>query len=313
MDHLFVDQHGVPTLVEVKRSSDTRIRREVVGQMLEYASHAAAYWPVEQLRSAFEARCRESDSDPEETLASLLSNDDPDFDADGFWDGVSTNLRLGRIRLLFVADVIPKELRHIVEFLNEQMNPAEVMAIELRRFSGDTLTAIVPTVLGITAKGDAKHATGRKFRQWDEESFMSDIEQRHGADALQTAKRLLEWFKSMEARIWWGKGITEASFVPVVDTPDNWYALLRCGTAKPSVQVYFWIFKERNVLDEEQRDRLRQALNRIKGVQIPESGIDRYPSFPLMALSNDAHFELFASAYQQVLDAIRSIRSTEGK
>jgi hypothetical protein len=32
LDHLFVDQDGTPTLVEVKRSSDTRIRREVVEQ-----------------------------------------------------------------------------------------------------------------------------------------------------------------------------------------------------------------------------------------------------------------------------------------
>lgn len=28
LDHLFLDQDGIPTLVEVKRSSDTRIRRE---------------------------------------------------------------------------------------------------------------------------------------------------------------------------------------------------------------------------------------------------------------------------------------------
>ena len=31
LDHLFLDQDGIPTLVEVKRSTDTRIRREVVG------------------------------------------------------------------------------------------------------------------------------------------------------------------------------------------------------------------------------------------------------------------------------------------
>ncbi|MFZ0531182.1 MAG: hypothetical protein WAL91_11680 [Propionicimonas sp.] len=36
VDHFFVDQDAVPTLVEVKRSTDTRIRREVVGQMLDY-------------------------------------------------------------------------------------------------------------------------------------------------------------------------------------------------------------------------------------------------------------------------------------
>lgn len=40
MDHLFLDQDGIPTLVEVKRSSDTRTRREVVGQMLDYAASA---------------------------------------------------------------------------------------------------------------------------------------------------------------------------------------------------------------------------------------------------------------------------------
>jgi len=36
LDHLFLDEAGVPTLVEVKRSSDTRARREMVAQMLDY-------------------------------------------------------------------------------------------------------------------------------------------------------------------------------------------------------------------------------------------------------------------------------------
>ena len=40
LDHLLIDQDGVPTFVEVKRSTDTRIRREVVGQMLDYAANA---------------------------------------------------------------------------------------------------------------------------------------------------------------------------------------------------------------------------------------------------------------------------------
>src|SRR3954468_4236244 len=39
VDPLFVDQDAVPTLVEVNRSTDTRIRREVVGQMLDYAAN----------------------------------------------------------------------------------------------------------------------------------------------------------------------------------------------------------------------------------------------------------------------------------
>ena len=50
VDHLFIDQNAVPTIVEVKRSTDTRIRREVVGQMLDYAANGLAYWPVEDPR-----------------------------------------------------------------------------------------------------------------------------------------------------------------------------------------------------------------------------------------------------------------------
>jgi hypothetical protein len=43
IDHLFIDQDAIPTIVEVKRSSDTRIRREVVGQMLDYAANATEH------------------------------------------------------------------------------------------------------------------------------------------------------------------------------------------------------------------------------------------------------------------------------
>ena len=46
LDHLFLDQDAIPTLVEVKKGANTDIRRKVVGQMLDYAANAVAYWPV---------------------------------------------------------------------------------------------------------------------------------------------------------------------------------------------------------------------------------------------------------------------------
>src|ERR1700757_4481036 len=50
LDHLFVDQDAVPTLVEVKRAADTRARREVVAQMLDYAANGIVHWPIADLR-----------------------------------------------------------------------------------------------------------------------------------------------------------------------------------------------------------------------------------------------------------------------
>src|SRR2546425_93721 len=57
LDHLFLDQDGIPTLVEVKRSSDTRARREVVAQMLDYAANGSSHWKVESLKGWFESEC----------------------------------------------------------------------------------------------------------------------------------------------------------------------------------------------------------------------------------------------------------------
>ena len=49
VDHLMIDQDAVPTFVEVKRSSNSEIRRSVVGQMLDYAAHAVE---IKQFRGA---------------------------------------------------------------------------------------------------------------------------------------------------------------------------------------------------------------------------------------------------------------------
>ena len=128
LDHLFLDQDAIPTLVEVKRSTDTRIRREVIGQMLDYAANAVAYLPVEEIKAKFESRCKDDGVVPEAELAEFLGEGQ---DASTFWQSVKTNLQAGRVRLLFIADEIPPELRRVVEFLNSQMDPAEVLAIEV--------------------------------------------------------------------------------------------------------------------------------------------------------------------------------------
>lgn len=159
LDHLFVDQEAIPTLVEVKRSSDTRIRREVVGQMMDYAANGVRYWPVERLRSAFAATQKEEQGrDPEAAVVELTQ--DPTETVEGFFLKVEDNLRAGRIRMVFVADLIPDELRRIVEFLNEQMNPAEVFAVEVKQYLADGYhgRTIVPTVHGRTAQATAKQS-----------------------------------------------------------------------------------------------------------------------------------------------------------
>ena len=114
VDHLLVDQDAVPTLVEVKRGANPEIRRTIVGQMLEYAAHAARTWTADALRHAFEETTETRGLDPGEELRRLLVPDgEGEPDADGFWERVTTNLAAARLRLLFVADDIPDPLERV--------------------------------------------------------------------------------------------------------------------------------------------------------------------------------------------------------
>jgi len=161
LDHLFVDQDGIPTLVEVKRASDSRIRREVVGQMLDYAANGVLYWPVLNLQALYEQTQRDSGRDPQEVVAQFCEDDTITVEA--FFAKVGDNLRAGRVRMVFVADAIPDDLRRIVEFLNEQMNPAEVLAVEVKQYVAENhgWRTLAPTVYGRTAAAAAKSAVAR--------------------------------------------------------------------------------------------------------------------------------------------------------
>src|SRR5215207_5723084 len=98
VDHLFLDQDAVPTIVEVKRSTDTRVRREVVGQMLDYAANAVVYWSADEIRSQFEGRCQVLGKDAMQVVTELLEGGDHE----AFWQNTKTNLQAGKIRMVFV-------------------------------------------------------------------------------------------------------------------------------------------------------------------------------------------------------------------
>ncbi len=164
LDVLLIDQDARPTLVEVKRGSNPEVRREVLGQMLDYVAHAERYWPVSTLRERCEAAHDGREGGFEGALAALLDEDEPD--ADAFWERVDANLRAANLRLLFVADGIPDELARVVEFLNRQMETVEVLAVDMRRFTGGDAATLVPRVIGRTARaGRAARSRPAKSRE----------------------------------------------------------------------------------------------------------------------------------------------------
>lgn len=285
--------------MEVKRSTDTRIRREVVGQMLDYSANAVVYWPVDRIRSRFEANCERQGSEPDERLRDFL---DSEVEPEEFWQKANTNLQAGRVRLLFIADEIPPKLQRIVEFLNVQMNPAEVLAVEIKQFVGQGRTGLVPRVIGQTAEAQQKKSAGIRSTM-NEDEFLEAL----SPEEAIVATKILDWSRDNFSRIDW-KG---ASFVPVLEYRSTFShnpITVYTGSKVPRVGIKFGRMKNRNRLTEEKRIDLLRRLNEIPGVNLPQDSIGRFPSIPLSTLANGNALEQFLKAVAWTIEEVKAAR-----
>lgn len=306
VDHLLLDQDAIPTIVEVKRSSDSRIRREVVGQMLDYAANAVTYWSLDVLRERWEELLRGQERDPDAEIAALLDEPAPDYDE--FWERAKTNLRAGRIRLVFVADVIPTELQRVVEFLNERMEPTEVLAVEIRQYIGGGEQMLVPRVIGQTAEARQKKSVGRSrgSRQWDEPSFLADLQERRGPDEAEVARQIIEWSKSVFSRLAWGKGSLDGGVSPALDQNGQSYWPFYLWTYGRVEIQFYWMTGMPPFDKTEKRLEFLNKLNEIPGVELPESAILKRPAIPLSTLTApDALPKLYSAVDWFLAEATR--------
>ena len=296
VDHLYLDSRGVPILVEVKRATDTRARREVVAQMLDYASHAVNSWRVDQIQAAFTDTCTQRGDVPEEVLTAFLPHD---LQVEAFWRAVEANLRAGRVRMLFVADQISKELRRIVEFLNEQMRPAEVMAIEVEHYlASDGTRTLVPKTLGATERAaSAKAVTERpniaNTAEWIDR--LAESQERSTVDGARWAVALFERLGG-EVAPTESRHALYARWVSAKGK-QAWPFFLRHSTGGRLELALAYLRSRPAFASEEAR---REALDRFRMTGLDVRATEKlngYPSIDLKALAipeTHSPFEAFA-------------------
>ena len=300
LDHLFLDKEGIATLVEVKRSTDTRLRREVVGQILDYAANASIYWTVDSLKGMFFANWEKFGRDPHVVLREFIGDEK---DSEEFWGQVKTNLQAGKMRLIFVADHIPRRVKRVVEFLNEQMDPCEVLALEIRQLIGEGgQQMIVPRIVGQTAKTTIKSQV-REKRKWNEEEFLKELENRFGIEYTTIVKRLLSWAKLHKTRIWWGEGKHTGSVYPVIDLPEGGRQIFSIWT-DGKIGLELKRLSGYPQMGPEKALNFLRMVNEIQGVTINEEAINRYPGLPLEQLRDTGAYEKFIKAVDWAYDEI---------
>lgn len=205
LDHLLVDSEGVPVLVEVKRSTDTRTRREVVAQMLDYACRASS-WNIDTLKESF------IENNTERPDAKDLINKQE------FWKRISANLGAEHFRLVFVADRIPETLRLMIEFMDRTMSNIEVYGVELKPYrAADGTMLLSSSVIGNSLDARQKPTYPSRKIDWTRDTFCERVREKMDDEAAQAAEDLIEMGDRLGLSENFGKGVALANYIPQKD------------------------------------------------------------------------------------------------
>ena len=140
IDVFLLDQDGMPTIVEVKKIDNDEIHRSVIAQLFDYGSKLFSK-TIAQIRVDID---KYSPTD----LETFLDNND--IEEEEFLEKLKMNIKEENMRLIVVSDGIPRNLQNIVEFLNNEMESIEVLAVEIKQYTDDQdgTKIFVPRLVG---------------------------------------------------------------------------------------------------------------------------------------------------------------------
>jgi hypothetical protein len=259
----------------------------------------------------FPSRCEEAAKNVADVLRDELGLD-PDSDA--FWARVKSNLQAGRIRMLFVADRIPPELRKVVEFMNVQMRPAEVLAVELRQYQGGGLRTLAAMVLGQTQEAiEQKSGAGAKPRRlWDEPRVLEALSAAGDAAVAATATALIAWIRAKADRVVFNDAPSYGCMSGEFNMGSEPCLPVRVWT-DGGVPVSFSQLKRTPAFAAPAtRQELMDRLNAIPGVTIRPDAIEKQSTIRLASLSADQGAS-FLKIMDWVVEKLREIPAEKGE
>ena len=277
-DVLFVNADALPILVEVKRHSDTRIRREVVGQMLDYVVCLKDEANYSDLQSKFKEQ---------------YSEDDPIYrkfaEDEAFWERVSSNIVNGVMTLVFVADDITDSLSSIIKYLDVAFDKVRVYGLNIKVFK--STTDDVSVVERNFIRGDHEQKQPTEKVSWDKKKLLERAATcTCHSEIYPYLSRALDVLESKYA-IKYGTGKLEASF-------NVWKTEKSCRMFKVSISKtdeYMAFPKSFFTLHTDFRWQTDdELLDRIFGQEL----LDRLPDADKPSLTRDyvfAKFKIFAS------------------
>ncbi|MGC2193162.1 MAG: hypothetical protein WA628_00705 [Terriglobales bacterium] len=139
-DLIGVDSSGAVVLVETKLARNPGVRREVIGQIVEYAAYlwGQSYSFLDELFQQREGK----------SIFELLSTKVPDLDAEEFQTSVTATLAAGEFQLMIVVDQMNAELEKIIAYLSSRRAGLTFKAVALPMYRSAGVEVLAPQHYG---------------------------------------------------------------------------------------------------------------------------------------------------------------------
>jgi hypothetical protein len=188
VDLVFVDSDGLVTLVETKLRANYESRREVVGQVLEYAAHASLWTleDVERMAAEFYSSAQApqdlSGATFDSVADSFLQADRNAEQASGptvdeLRSAITASLAGGHLRVVVGIDEDVESLERIVRYVSRHSD-LQVVLMQVSRFRiDDERSVLIPSLIGDVPETHPRIASTRITRLGLVESFLDPKEQ----------------------------------------------------------------------------------------------------------------------------------------
>jgi hypothetical protein len=283
VDLVCVDGEGTVTLVECKLKSNRQIRREVIGQIIAYASGLAGT-SYEEFDQAFASRAGKP------LLASVEDAAGPEIESASFRTAVAERLSAGMFRLVVAVDEITDELRNSVVYLNEHFsNSVLVMALEMGYLKHNGVEVLIPNTYGAEFEPGKLRSAAAPKRYWTADDITTFVEEIESQEQRSVLERLLQHATDNAAKLKGGTSPTPSGgyyYLVAGARRSIWSLYLRPHGASSIVVNLGSIANTSPPLAEAMADKLRTVpvlAARFAG----QSATVKYPEFSLASLIQD--------------------------
>jgi hypothetical protein len=274
-DVVCVDVSGTVTIVECKLAGNPQVRREVVGQILSYASLFEGMSYADFARRFAER----TDTSLVEAIRKVAAET---VDEEALGSALSETLDAGRFRLVLAVDEITAELQRIVEYLNRHLGETvAILALELGYLAIGGEQLLVPATYGAEIAETA--GKGGSKKAWAADEVRDAVSMLAQGEDRRLVERLLSHATKCSASIKGGVGKSpSAGFYYLVSgaQPSIWS--LYVHDDGPAVAVNLGSIRN---ADE---GRAQDALEALRSSTVLDSKFDgvedplsKYPSYRL--------------------------------